>query len=148
MEEVIRLLQLLHKTSHYGRIKCSPHMGAMALARLQSSINGFVRVAEHDGKITGVLMGLVDEYWWAEPKKGARYASDLAFFSRRLGDGARMMREFIDWAWSRPRVVKVETAVSSGMLNADLADRFYENLGFEKRGSLYVIDHPKLRKQP
>lgn len=146
MAPLMKLMLELHAQTHYARIKQSNQMVLQVVAQLSATPNGFVRVAEHDGELTGVLLGTIETYWWADQKSGARVATDLLFYSKRVGDGAKMMREMIDWAFSRPRVVKVETAISSGMIEGERADRFYERLGFQKRGSLYVMDHPKLRE--
>lgn len=145
MGPLMALMAELHEATHYGLVKRDNRQMLQVVAGLSASPNGFVRVAEREGQLVGALLGVTEEYWWTDPKAGAKYASDLLFYAKHPGAGAQMMRQFIQWAWGRPRVVKIETAISSGLIGGVAADRFYQRLGFEKRGSLYVMDHPKLR---
>lgn len=140
MQQLLALMAELHAKSMYADVKFSAQTVLSRIALL--STKGYVRVAEHDGKLTGVFAGLVDEHWWSTPKTGARYATDMVFYSKHRGDGAAMVAGFIEWAFTRPRVITIEMAVSSGMVSERAADRFYTRLGFEKRGSIYVMDHP------
>ena len=144
MQDLAKLLGELHAKSMYRSIKWSAQIVLSRIAML--STRGFVRVAEHDGQLTGVIAGLVDEHWWADPQRGARYATDLVFYSKHRGDGATMVREFVEWALERPRVITIEMAINSGMVSQRAADRFYTQLGFERRGSFYVMDHPKMKE--
>lgn len=144
LANVMRLLNELHAKSMYAQVKHHPQTILSRLVALSTRPVGFVRVAEHDGRLTGIFAGLSDEHWWADPERGARYATDLVFYSKHRGDGATMVREFVEWAWARPRVVTIEMAVSSGLTSEKAADRFYAGLGFTKRGSFYVMHHPKL----
>ena len=144
MEQLVTLLAQLHRKSMYRQVKWSAQIVLSRIAAL--STRGFVRVAEHDDKLTGVLAGMVDEHWWADPQRGARYATDMVFYSKHRGDGATMVTEFTQWALERPRVITIEMAANSGMISERAAERFYTRLGFERRGSFYVMDHPKLKE--
>ena len=95
---------------------------------------GFAKVAEHDKKITGFMLGVVDTLWWSRD----RYASDLIFYSERAGDGLRILRRFIEWANSVPRVVEITCAQSSG-INVERSSLIYERAGFTKVGGLWCM---------
>lgn len=141
--KVVDLLKVLHSRSKYRLFK--PHWPRIiqTLNQLSVSQDGSVEIAEEDGVVTGILAGMVEEYWWTEDRFGARYATDILFFSRN-NDGEELMRRFVDWAFSRPRVVRVECGVSSGLSTPDAASRFYKGLGFEYHGPMFEAIHPKL----
>lgn len=145
IEKVVEICRLMHRRSRYVRFK--PHWPTVVqtIMRAASTPIGKVIVAEHDGKITGVLIAVVQEYWWTEAKAGARVASDLMFYSKHIGDGERMMQRMVEWAWKVPRVVRVEIGVSSG-IKTDRVESFYRKMGFEYMGPMFVADHPKLQE--
>lgn len=147
VEQLARLIAELHRRSVYRHAKVSMQQTLMTIASLTSSPNGFVRVAEHDAKVTGIIACTSEEFWWAEQKTGAKYATDMLFYSKRKGDGVLMLREAIDWAWSRPRVICFETAVSSGIEHA-AASAMYESAGLQLQGSFWRINHPNLQAKP
>jgi len=145
MQKLVELYDGLHRKSLYHMFK--PHYATVLqkTSYLQATPNGFVRVADHDGELTGVILCICEEFWWVEDKVGAKYATDLVFYSKRRGDGVLMLKEAIEWAWSRPRVVCFETAVSSGIEHKSAA-AMYERAGLKLQGSFWRIEHPKLRE--
>lgn len=146
LQGAVLLLKRLHNASRYARFK--PHWPTVVatITNLSASPAGRVIVAKNGDAITGILIGLAQEFWWAEPKLGPRIASDLIFYSEgKASDAKEMMSMFVEWAWTVPRVVHVEVGVSSGMEDPDAIDRFYKYLGFNSLGSMFYIEHPKLR---
>lgn len=146
MQQLVELFKELHAKSAYKRFKPSFATALQKTAYLQASPNGFVRVAEHDGKLTGFIICLCEEFWWCEDKTGAKYATDLAFYSQHPFDGTKMLKEAQDWAWTRPRVVRFETANSSGIEHR-LAARMYGRAGLQLQGSFWISEHPKLSEK-
>ncbi len=146
LEKAVKLLAQLHARSPYRRMK--PHWPTVVqtIVRLSSTPTGKVLVAEHDDELTGILIGVAQEYWWAEPKFGPRIASDLIFFSKHAGDGDEMMRQFKDWAFAVPRVVRVECGVASG-IRPEKVTSFFEGLGFGFTGPMFAVDHPKFSEE-
>jgi hypothetical protein len=98
-----------------------------------------VYVAENDGVLTGILIGVIQDYWWADPQTGPRVASDLLFYSKKVGDGKELMRKFIKWAMSKPRVQRIEVGISFGKASALKMD-FYTNLGFSYSGPMFCMN--------
>jgi GNAT superfamily N-acetyltransferase len=143
MQYLRPLLEEIHSKSDYRRFK--PHWPTVfaVIARLSVAGAGWVRVTENRGKLTGIFLGMIDEYWWAEPGRGARYATDLLVYSKYRGEGFKMLEEFKAWAWDRPRVVRVETAVSSGIAHKTLAAN-YDKIGLLFHGPMFAANHPKL----
>lgn len=143
VENVARLCMELHRRSVYRIAPPDMQTVLMSLARLTGTPNGYVRLAEHDGKVTGIIACIADEFWWAKPKEGPKYATDMLFYSKHRGDGVLMLKEAIAWAWSRPRVICFETAVSSG-IEHPAATAMYQSAGLQLQGSFWRINHPKL----
>lgn len=145
VEQIARLLAELHARSVYRCAKLDLQMALQHVAALVGSPNGFVRVAEHNGKVTGLIACLAEEYWWGTKGTGPKYATDLVFYSKHRGDGAKMLKEAIEWAWSRPRVIYFETAEGSGIAHKS-AHAMYESAGLTLQGSFWRIAHPNLRE--
>jgi hypothetical protein len=91
-------------------------------------------VAEHDGKLSGVILGVAQEVWWSR----SRSASDLMFYAERPGDGARLLKEFEKWAWNVPRMGDVTVAQSSG-IDVDRMDALYHRRGYRTVGAVYCM---------
>lgn len=95
-------------------------------------------VAEHDGKITGTIVGTINELWFAR----RRYASDLMFVAETPGDGRRLLRAFIEWAWSVPGVAEVTCGQSSG-IEMQAMDALYQRAGMQKVGGIHTMLRPQ-----
>ena len=143
-EAVVTLMSRLHKASKYAPVKAHWPTIMTTVSKLAAMPSGIVLIAENDGKITGILIGIAQEYWWTEVRFGARVASDLLFYSLIPGDGAKMMQRFTKWAFEQPRVVRVECGVSSGLAEPEAAERFYRSVGFNYHGPMFDIEHPKM----
>jgi hypothetical protein len=142
INQVIGLLEALRQETPYRCIKPDWPQIVNVVTNASSKRTGLVLVAEHDGKITGVLIAIAQTLWWQEDRTGARIASDLIFYSKRLGDGRRMLRQMIDWAFTVPRVVRVECGISSGQ-NPERMEALYLSAGFVREGTFYVCNHPR-----
>lgn len=143
LPQVLQLCRELHERSRYARFK--PHWPTVTQTLIRCSASPVARVfvAVHDDKITGLLVAVAEEYFWAEPKMGPRYVSDLFLFSKRAGDAKRLLDAMVAWAWTVPRVVRVEMGVSSGV---EGADRVHETM-FARMGTMYEVENPKLTQE-
>lgn len=142
IDQVLGLLEALRRRSPYRVVKPDWPTIVQVVTTAAAKRTGLVLVAEHDGKITGLLIALATTLWWADPKFGARTASDIIFYSLRMGDGKRLLQRMISWAWSIPRVVRVECAVSSGE-EASKVVPLYLAAGFHLNGTLLVANNPR-----
>jgi hypothetical protein len=99
-------------------------------------------VAEHDKKITGVLLGIAQQFWFSRK----RQATDLMFTAETPRDGWRLARAFIDWAWRVPGVIRVDFAQSSG-IDVARTDKFFKRLGCEHTGGVYSMNWEQRAQQ-
>lgn len=142
LEQVLALIAVLHIETPYRQIEMDWHHIIGMLTAMQVNRTAIVLVAEHEGKITGLTIGRVEPYWFADQKSGARVASDLMFYSKFAGDGPRMLRRFVAWAFSVPRVVRIELAVSTAQASLERMAKIYKRVGLVQEGSVFVMNHP------
>lgn len=124
--------RLLSRTP-YSKFPVDRQSAMHAYGQCISSALGFAMVAESDGKLTGVLLGVADRLWWSNK----RYASDLIFYSEDGRSGLALMRAFIKWAESVPGVVDITMAQSSG-INIEKTAALYRRCGFQRVGNLWT----------
>lgn len=142
MKPILDLMDQLRVRTPYAHIRPDYPEAVQVITMAAGRRDGFIRVAEHGGKLTGVLLAIAVPLWWQNAKTGARIASDLVFFSKRSGDGAALLKAMVEWAFSVPRVIRIECGVSSGE-NIEQVERIYRMAGFELEGTRFVLDHPK-----
>lgn len=96
-------------------------------------------VAERDGAIVGVLVGMEEQFAYLR----ARYATDVLTFAQAPGAGAALMRRFIEWAFKERRVDRVLLADTFGGRAPARAAKWYARLGARPLGGTYVIDRER-----
>lgn len=138
IEGVLKLCRELHERSQYADLPAHYPTVANTITRAATVPTGAVFVSEGDDGIDGFIVGIADEFWWAEPKRGPRYASDLVFYAKRAGAGRELMAALKEWAASVPRVKRIEVGVASGK-KGPAVDRLYINMGFEVMGPMFTM---------
>lgn len=124
--------RLLESTPYAG-VEIDRASVAKAFGHCINSALACCFVAEHGGKLTGVILGVAQDLWWSR----SRSASDLIFYAETPGDGAKLLREFERWAWRVPRMSDVTVAQSSG-IDVDRTEALYRRHGFRRVGSVFV----------
>lgn len=89
-------------------------------------------------EITAAIAMQANPYFWVNQRNGQRYASDLFFVSARPGDGLRVLRAAVDWAFRQPRVIECTFGVSSGA-NQGRHDALYARVGAKRIGEMYMV---------
>ena len=121
----------------YQQLEESRSMIAFAFRRAISSATEQCFVIRDNG-IKGFILLTAVPYWWTDPRGGARYVTDLAFFSSVTGGGAALLEAAIEWARSVPRVVEFTSQHSSG-LHEKTVGQVYNGVGMSKLGDAYWI---------
>ena len=117
----------------YADVKIDTLIAAQTLGQCISSAFGIALVAERDGEITGLLLGAAVPLWFSK----SRSATDIITYAETPGDGYRMIRRFVKWAWSLPNVIEVTMAQSSG-IDVERTRQLYERVGLAPVGALYT----------
>lgn len=94
-------------------------------------------VAEHKGKIVGFFLAIKEQHWFSRKK----YAADMCFVmdDQHGNYAAPIIKQFIKWAKSDPKVTDIHLAISSGLDNDGRTGRMYQNLGFTQVGGVYSL---------
>ena len=98
-------------------------------------------VAEHKNHLHGFLMAAVEPFWWSDPLRGRRYATDFAFYSEIRGDGILMLKALQEWAWMQPRVIEVAIATNVPK-GRGVVERMFAKAGFEQVGGRFKVSKP------
>lgn len=125
----------LKKRTPYALLAVDHEMALKTLRGCLSSANGCVYVAEHDGKITGTIVGVAEPLWYSNK----RVATDLLLYSGRRGDGKKLMQMFLYWATHHPNIVDITLGQTSG-LHLELSDEWYRKQGFERVGGMFQMN--------
>lgn len=94
-------------------------------------------VAERDGKVEGVLIGMLDRVYHILDKL---MATDLFFvLSERADprDAMRLLRAFREWAEGHPEVIEICMGVSNALGDWQRAGKLFEFAGLELAGAIY-----------
>lgn len=93
-------------------------------------------VAEVDGKVVGFILGMQEEHFFSRDY----YATDLVFCvePKHADQAVWLLRRFLRWANSFPKVKSIMLGISSGMdLNGRLGE-LYQRHGLKPAGGLFV----------
>jgi hypothetical protein len=126
----------LRDQSCYAGIKADKEKFTRLVAGMMNDKTSRVYVIVDDqDKPQGFLLGLVEELFWSR----SRYGTDLAVYVR---EGyrhlvPRMYRQFIAWAESKPRVVRIMFGLSSGIGTEERTGRMYNQLGLTQVGGIF-----------
>ena len=123
----------LHVKSPYPDVPIDLQACGGTLGQCINSAFGYGVVAVHGGEITVFMLGAAMPLWFSKK----RCATDFITYAESPGDGYRMIRRFVRWAWSLPNVVEITLAQSSG-IDVERTGRLYEYVGLKRVGSLYT----------
>lgn len=141
---LLHLGKRLHAKSPYPDVPIDTLTCGSTLGQCINSAFGFAVVCEHTDPdpsspvcITGFMMGAAMPLWFSKK----RSATDFITYAETPGDGYRMIKRFVDWAWSVPMVVEITLAQSSG-IDVERTGRLYERAGLQRVGNLYTAVRP------
>lgn len=134
VETILALGMRVKPRTVYATMPVDKERARTNVRRCISSPQSFARVAEVDGKIVGVLLGVREELWFSS----AREAKDLAFYAEHSLSACALVKEFKAWAWSDPRTVNAVLAQSSGV-DVEKVDRWLPKMGFARVGGVFLL---------
>jgi hypothetical protein len=141
LPQVLELLGRLHaKLESYVGAPLDRESLVFAFGRCVNDKRCAAFVAEHEGALVGVLLGITQELWFST----AREALDLVTYSERAGAGPLLVRRFARWAERIPRVVAVSIGQTSGLDDAGRYEQALLGLGFKRIG--FALQRPVSRR--
>jgi len=123
----------LQAKSPYADIPSDLRTFSSTIGQCINSAFGFAMVAERKGQIVGFMLGCAQPLWFSKK----RSATDIVTYSEHPGDGLKLIRAFVDWAWSAPNVIEITMAQSSG-IDVDRTVKLYERVGLERVGNIFT----------
>lgn len=129
------LLLRAKRYSEYCTVKVEFERARKVMRQCISSPQGFAAVADHDGKITGALLGVTANYWFS----AERFASDLGFYSQRRGDGRQLLAMFKAWADSKHATLQLSQSTGKHIA---AVQRLYGAIGCVPVGTLFGGERP------
>ena len=135
---ILRVGRRLQAQTPYADIPVDIQTVGNTLGHCISNAFGFAMVAVdvpkyNEPDITGFILGAAVPLWFSRN----RSASDIVTYAESAGDGYKMIKAFVTWAWSIPKVVEVTMAQSSGV-EVDRSGVLYERAGLVRVGNLYT----------
>ena len=139
VSKVFNYLKAQHDSTGWGMIPINDktlRTSIVSLVRTQDIAD--VLIAEEDGKVRGVMLVQMDNFFWAKEP----YASDVHFIA--TGGGPALLNKFKDWAQRR----KCKCIVMAVATHDARAEMFLKVSGFERRGGALVcwLDKPAQEK--
>lgn len=125
-----------HAVSQYSSIEFIPTKATQFFYRCINSALCCVFVAEKDGAIVGVIVGLVGQLW--DGALDGRYTTDLLFFvdEEHRGSGAALAQAYINWARQQSRVRDIQLGTTFGG-DTSRAESLFEALGGKRVGAYF-----------
>ena len=138
MSAIVELGLELQEQSIYAGIKPDQLKFRKLVGQMMLSKTGRVWVIVDDNDDPqGFLLGMVTEFFFSKEM----YATDVAFYVREgyRNYAMNIVKAFISWAKSKPKVKQIKMAISSGMDTDGRTGMMYELLGFENLGGIYIM---------
>ena len=120
------------ESPRFSRLGYSPDRCLELLAGLSVSPQGLVLVAEQDGVIVGMLLGLASRHFFSDDITASELVVYVAPEARGGSAAVKLIRQFEAWAVEQGAadiVLGVSTEV-----HADRTAQFYERLGYAPSG--------------
>lgn len=108
---------------------------ASLLDQIDSNI-WFVKVAEVEGEIRGVMTGIVGDYFFADKKFGAQDMLYVLPEYRSDGVAADLVSNFIGWCDD----MGADHVIGSSMNGNGKIDNLFKRMGFKYAGPKYILE--------
>ena len=123
----------MHAECRYSNLNLDLDKWEALLRDLISDQRGIVLVSDH-----GMLVGLVDEYFFGHDKHAMEYVWYVDPAHRNSGEGSALLVEYA--AIARAMGVKDIHVENSTGVNVDATEQLFVRLGFKRLGGNYVME--------
>jgi hypothetical protein len=138
MKAIVDLgMELLHESDFSDVAPDVPKFKLMVANMMGQKSSRVIVVVDDDDKPQGFLLGIIDDLFFSRK----RYGTDIAFYIRKdyRHLAPKVLKSFIDWAKSKPKVVRVTLGISSGIGDFERVGEMYGKLGLHKVGGIYTM---------
>jgi hypothetical protein len=134
-DEAVELGAKIHAESESKHLAFDPSGAKVIGAQCIVNRSMCAFVAEHEGRIVGVLLGAERSFGYLH----ARYATDLLFLAKG-GAGKLLMTRFKTWAFDERGVDQIIMGVSFGGRSARGSEVIYKRQGFTHAGGIFLMN--------
>lgn len=136
--DIIRLSREMHAEGPYSSIEFDEHkVGELGIAMSHPHSNYWGAVAEDDGKVVGVIIGVCEELLFSRRTQTFDVIIYVSKDARGSTAGLRLINAYIDWAKSIDAVAC--NVVISGMYDNSKTYLLVQKLGFSPVGGLFKM---------
>jgi hypothetical protein len=136
IDAIVELALEVKEQSVYAGIKLDNHKFRLLVASMMGDkTSRVIVIVDDDDRPQGFLLGLVEELFFSR----SRYATDLAVYVRKgyRNLAPAMFKQFMQWAKTKPRVVRIMFGISSGVGDPARTGKMYQSLGLSLCGGIY-----------
>jgi L-amino acid N-acyltransferase YncA len=129
LDTIEELLRAAHAQEATAGIPVDPQKARTVV--LQHMAHAFCQVAEREGLLVGVMLGHMEELWYARHRR----AVDLVLYAE--SGGLLLIRSFIQWATAQD-AREITLGISSRRKPGRVAE-LYERIGFPQAGTFHTV---------
>lgn len=137
VENIEPMLHEMHSTTSYSSTHYDKYKVLHSLFKFIEAEQVCVFVAESEGELVGLFMGIVDAHWWGDTLT----SSDLLLYvppeHRKKGFAGPLINKYIQWSLN---LGVPSESISLGIttdVDVERTSKFYESVGFRKSGVIF-----------
>lgn len=134
-DEAVELGARIHAQGESRHLTFDPSGAKVIGAQCIHNSSMCAFVAEHEGRIVGVLLGAERSFGYLH----ARYATDILFLAEG-GAGKLLIQRFKAWAFDERGADQIIMGVSFGGRSARGSEVIYTRQGFTHAGGIYLMN--------
>ena len=134
------LMEEAHATSKYKKypLAMDRKFKPLVMESIRSG-NGCVFISTTDDKVTGFIIGAVDDLYHV---LNVKYATDMFFYVTPAGGGAgvKLLNAFISWARGVPGVVRIRLGSTNAVGDYERTAKLFERKGLTQEGVMHEME--------
>lgn len=134
--EICALAVEAHSASKYAKypMNLKGKFKPLLMESIRSG-NSCLFVSERKGKVTGFIIGMIDDLYHV---LNVKYATDIFFFAQR--DGGALLDAFIEWAGRIPGVVQIRLGATDAVGDYTRVEKLFGRKGLIQEGVMYTME--------
>lgn len=130
---ILELMKRMQPNTNYANVPIDDQSVKMLVGSGIFERRETAYVAEHEGKITGVIVGGLTPYQW---NRKMFYATDVLFMAE--AGGAWLLRKLVDWAKKHHKTHAIILGEDGGQHVR--TKRLYQAIGFNQIGGIFRME--------
>lgn len=135
LSDILAYARTAHEKSNYADFPFNSVVARRTLKSAMTDANSRVWIAEHEGRICGLLIGEIGDL----PMTHFQGATDLVFVADRHGE--KLLDAFVAWCKLR-KVARIDMGISAGPDREVAVRRMFERVDFLYSGQMFHQNMP------